>query len=63
MGKFIEQISGAFKYAHNKGFININPMVDTFRPKSNIITKKLRSLEIEEQQKLTNNLKNKTIDE
>ena len=61
--KFTGQFSQAFTYAHNKGYIRINPMTDIYKPKSIKPNKIVRAMEIEEQQKLTNYLKNRTIDE
>ncbi len=63
MEKFTEQFSKAFSYAHNKGYIKINPMADTYRPKSAKPDKILRALELEEQETLTDYLKSKTIEE
>ena len=61
--KFVSQFSQAFKYAHSKGYISINPMTDTYIPQSIKQTKTVRALEIEEQQLLTDYLKNKTVNE
>ncbi len=61
--KFTGQFSQAFNYAHNKGYIRINPMSDTYKPKSIKQDKVVRAMEIEEQQKLTNYLKSRTIEE
>lgn len=54
--KIQEQLNQTFKYAINKGYMVRNPMIDVIRPKSNKVTKKVRALEVEEQQKLTNYL-------
>lgn len=63
MQKFIIQFSQAFKYAQNKGYIRLNPMTDTYTPKSIKSDKIVRAMEIEEQQILTTYLKSKTLDE
>ena len=61
--KFISQFTQAFKYAHSKGYISINPMSDTYIPKSIKQNRTVRALEIKEQQLLTDYLKNATINE
>ncbi len=62
MQKFITQFSQSFNYAHNKGYISINPLTDTYVPESTKPTKTVRALEIEEQQQLTEYLKNTTVE-
>ena len=59
--KYIDQLTQAFKYAQNKGYIIQNPMFDIIRPKSNKKKKEVRALEIEEQQMLTDYLLNVPI--
>lgn len=54
--KIKEQINQTFKEAINKGYIVRNPMTEVIRPRSNKETRKVRALEIEEQQQLTNYL-------
>ena len=61
--KHLIQFTQAFTYAQNKGYIKINPMTDTYKPKSTKPTKVIRAMELEEQEKLTNYLKSKTIEE
>lgn len=56
-----QQINQAFKLAMNKGYIIQNPMINIIRPKSDKEDKVVRALEVEEQQKLTDFLKNKSI--
>ncbi len=51
--KICEQFNQAYKYAVNKGYISINPMIDVYKPKSDKEDKVVRALEIEEQQILT----------
>ena len=63
MQKFITQFSQSLNYAHAKGYITSNPLVDTYIPESDKTTKTVRALEIEEQQLLTDYLKNSTIEE
>ena len=63
MQKHIIQFSQAFNYAQNKGYIKLNPMADTYKPKSAKRDKKIRAMELEEQYSLTYYLKNKTIKE
>ncbi len=61
MQKYIMQFSKAFSYAHDKGYIRINPMTDVYKPQSVKKDKVIRAMELEEQQALTNYLKSKTI--
>lgn len=56
-----QQLNQAFKLAMNKGYIMQNPMINVIRPKSNKEDKIVRALEVDEQQKLTDYLKNKSI--
>ncbi len=63
MQKHIIQFSQAFKYAHNKGYIKLNPMIDTYKPKSSVRDKVIRAMELEEQKELTDYLKSKTIEQ
>ena len=56
--KIKEQFSQAFKLAVNRGYTTRNPMDDVVKPKSIKKTRKVRALEIDEQQKLTNYLMN-----
>lgn len=63
MQKFITQFSQVLRYANTKGYISINPMTDTYIPKSMKQNKVVRALEIEEQQQLTDYLKSKTVDD
>ncbi len=61
--KIYEQFTQSYKFAMNKGYINKNPMFDVIKPKSVKPDKIVRALEVEEQQKLTDYLLNKTIEE
>lgn len=63
MQKHIIQFSQAFNYAQSKGYIKLNPMADTYKPKSAKKDKVIRAMELEEQYALTYYLKNKTITE
>ena len=56
--KIKEQFSQAFKLAVNRAYTTRNPMDDVVKPKSIKKTRKVRALEIDEQQKLTNYLMN-----
>ena len=62
MQKFITQFTQAFNYAHAKGYISINPLIDTCIPESEKDIKTVRALEVEEQQILTDYLKNSTLE-
>lgn len=59
--KIMEQFRQAFTYAQNKGYLTRNPMVDVIRPKSLKKDREVRALTVEEQEKFTNYLMNKTI--
>lgn len=61
MSQWIAQFSQAFKYAEKKKLIKENPLDDIDKPKSNKETKIVRPLELEEQEKLADYLKKKTI--
>lgn len=61
MQKYIMQFSKAFSYAHDKGYIRINPMTDVYKPQSVKKDRVIRAMELEEQQALTAYLKSKTI--
>ena len=50
ISKIIEQFSQAFKYAMNKDSLLLNPMYQTIVPKSTRQDKKIRALEINDQQ-------------
>lgn len=63
MKKFILQFSQAFRYAKEKNYISVNPMVDVYIPKSDKPKKIIRSLEIEEQDSLTKYLMSKSTSE
>lgn len=56
-----QQLNQAFKLAMNKGYIMQNPMINVIRPKSDKEDRVVRALEVEEQQKLTDYLRNKSI--
>lgn len=56
ISKIHDQFSQAFKYSLNKGYILQNPMIDVIEPKSEKMPKKVRALDLEEQQMLTNYL-------
>lgn len=58
-----EQFSQSYKFAVNRGYIIRNPLVDVIKPKSKKPNKIVRALELEEQQKFTEYLMNKTIEE
>ena len=55
--------SQSYKFAVNRGYIIRNPLVDVIKPKSKKPNKIVRALELEEQQKFTEYLMNKTIEE
>lgn len=61
--KIYEQISQAFNFAINRGYIIRNPLIDVVKPKSMKKDKVVRAMEIEEQQKFTEYLESKTIAE
>ena len=61
--KIYEQISQAFNFAINRGYIIRNPLMDVVKPKSMKKDKVVRAMEIEEQQKFTEYLESKTIAE
>lgn len=63
MEQFITKFSQAFRYSLAKGYIHRNPMIDTYIPESKKTAKKIRALEIEEQQILTEYLKNVSIED
>lgn len=56
INKIYEQFKQNYKYAHEKGYIVKNPLVDVIKPKSLKPTKQVRALEIDEQEKFTNYL-------
>lgn len=62
MQKFITQFSQSLNYAHAKGYISKNPLVDIYIPESDKPAKVVRALEVEEQQLITDYLKNTTIE-
>ncbi len=61
--KIYEQISQAFTFAINRGYITKNPLMDVIKPKSMKKDKVVRAMELEEQQKFTEYLFTKSIDE
>ena len=61
--KAYQQLNQAFKTAMRKGFIMQDPMVNVIRPRSNKEDKIVRALTVEEQEKFTNWLINKPVDE
>ena len=61
IGQWIAQFRQAFEYAEKKKFIKINPLIDIEKPKSTKETKKVRPLEEEEQEKLSDYLMQKSI--
>lgn len=61
--KIYEQISQAFTFAINRGYITKNPLMDVIKPKSMKKDKIVRAMEIEEQQKFTEYLFSKSIKE
>ena len=61
--KATQQLNQAFKTAIRKGFIMQDPMINVIRPRSNNDDKVVRALTIEEQEKLTNWLLNKSASE
>ena len=63
MSKYMGIIEAAFSYANGKGFVRINPLLDTVKPKSRKPKKRVRALTIEEQTKLNDYLKNVSIEE
>ena len=56
-----QQLNQAFRTAMEKGYIIRNPMNSVIRPKSDKENKVVRALELDEQQALTDYLKNKSI--
>ena len=61
--KIMEQFRQAFNYAQNKGYLTRNPMVDVIKPRSLKKDREVRALTVEEQEKFTNYLMSKTIEE
>jgi integrase len=61
--KIYEQFTQSYNFAMNKGYITKNPLIDVIKPKSTKPDKVVRALEIEEQQKLTDYLMSKSIEE
>lgn len=61
--KIYEQFTQSYQFAMNKGYITKNPLYSVIKPKSTKPNKVVRALEVEEQQKLTDYLLSKTIDE
>lgn len=61
--KAYQQLNQAFTTAINKGYITQNPMINVIRPKSYKEDKVVRALTVEEQQKFTNLLIGKPINE
>lgn len=61
--KAYQQLNQAFKLAMNKGYIVQNPMTNVIKPKSNKEDRVVRALTVEEQQKFTNWLINKPVNE
>ena len=61
--KLVEQFNQAYKLAMNKGYITRNPMIDVITPKSNKKDKVNRAMTFEEQQKFTQYLMSKTVEE
>jgi len=59
--KIYEQISQAFNFAMNRGYITRNPLIDVIKPKSMKKDKVVRAMELEEQQKFTEYLFDKSI--
>lgn len=53
ISKIYEQFTQNFKYAHEKGYIAKNPLIDVIKPKSLKPTKQVRALEVDEQEKFT----------
>lgn len=58
LNKIFEQFKQNYKYAHDKGYIAKNPLIDVIRPKSEKMTKKVRAFELEEQKAFTDYLMN-----
>ena len=58
-----QQLNVAFRIAQEKGYILYNPMSGVIRPKSDKEDRVVRSLELEEQQRLTEYLTSKSINE
>lgn len=61
--KSYQQLNQAFKLAMNKGYITQNPMTNVIKPNSNKEDKIVRALTVEEQQKFTNWLINKPVEQ
>lgn len=61
--KTYQQLNQAFKLAMNKGYITQNPMTNVIKPNSNKEDKIVRALTVEEQQKFTNWLINKPVEQ
>lgn len=62
ISKIFEQFKQNFTYAYEKGYLRQNPLIDVIKPRSHQIAKKVRALEVEEQQSLTNYLMNTTTE-
>lgn len=61
--KVKEQFSQAFREAHNNGYITKNPMNNIVRPKSHKLPKKVKALQLEQQQDFSSYLLNIPIAE
>lgn len=61
--KIYEQISQAYTYAINRGYIIRNPLMDVVKPKSMKPDKVVRAMELDEQQRFKEYLDNLTIEE
>ena len=61
--KLVEQFNQAYKLAMNKGYITRNPMIDVITPKSNKKDKVNRAMTVEEQQRFTQYLMSKSVEE
>lgn len=61
--KIYEQISQAYTYAINRGYIIRNPLMDVVKPKSMKPDKVVRAMELDEQQRFKEHLDNLTIEE
>ena len=61
--KIYEQISQAYNFAINRGYITRNPLMDVVKPRSTKPDRVVRAMEIDEQQKFKEHLDSITIEE
>lgn len=61
--KIFEQLNQAYRYANDRGYLEINPMAQVLRPKSNKQEKLVRAMTLDEENLFVNYLLSKTIKE